>query len=589
VRAAPLLLACLAAAPAALAATADRDLVPGGKVLSTIAPSAEVETFRVVAPAGSELLVDLRPLRRGAFTPLLAATLADESEAAVPAPIRGRTRVRLPFPADGTLELRVSATGGGGDYLLRTRLRCPGSAPFAGSVEEPGGEAALDLFVPANCRGTLRVRADRGSGLVPRLLALDGEEEGLDLPTVPGPAADAARGFDFPLPGSWTLRVGGADGSTGGFAGTLARKVRKGPSLDLRDAATPEALSGTYAVLLAAAPAGPVLPVVFTGSALLDGRGGVRTALSTRTLAADAGGPFGFSLDGIPVEADGGTYWTDGTAATVSLDLDSGSPLVVDGTVAAGGDVVYTGFGPGSAPAAGLLLRNEVPTVPGLAGSWLYVDAVVSAESVTTVEIGTLNVGSGGTVGGLGLATTLDLAGELPSPGEGSPVFRSGSLSVGEDGTLSITTVPNLFGSPDTWTARPLLGTDILVGVDAEGGGLRLFLRQGTGLTEADLAGSYLHVGLALGAALEMRSGLLTLDGEGGWTGTEAVVDLAGGTPETVEGAGTYSVTTAGLATFALDGGASGNGVVGPEGRYLLSVSLGGGGLGLDLLLSLEP
>jgi len=132
-------------------------------------------------------------------------------------------------------------------------------------------------------------------------------------------------------------------------------------------------------------------------------------------------------------------------------------------------------------------------------------------------------------------------------------------------------------------------GADILVGLDDAGGGGRLILRQGLGLSDADVAGNYLHFGLAFGDALRLRNGILAFDGAGTWSGSETVTDLAGVIPPaTAPATGTYSVTADGFADFGIDGGAQGTGIVGPEGCYLFSVSLGAGGIGIDLLLDLE-
>ena len=93
----------LAAAPALRAGTVDEDLLPGGIVDSTIFPSSEVETFRVAAPAGSTLAVDLRPGAKGGFLPSLEATLSAGSDAIlVPGKSRGPGRRGSPSPPTGS-------------------------------------------------------------------------------------------------------------------------------------------------------------------------------------------------------------------------------------------------------------------------------------------------------------------------------------------------------------------------------------------------------------------------------------------------------------------------------------------------------
>ena len=258
---------------AATAATVDEDLVPGGTVRSTVFPASEVETYRVAAPAGSVLRLDLRPLARRGLRPSLEATLSDGSAAALRAPRgNGRWRARLPFPVEGVATIHVGSAGGGsGDYRLRTRLRPRGEGP---------------------------------------------------------------RGGDE----------------------------------DHRDAADPAALDGSYAAFLAALPGEGVRPpALVTGGVDFDGRGRAKTALRNVAVLPDAGSPFGLALQGVPVGAATGSYWTDGSLATVSLDLGQGQELSSELTVAAGGAVVYS-----ADPAApGVLLRRtEVPARADLAGSW---------------------------------------------------------------------------------------------------------------------------------------------------------------------------------------------------------------------------
>jgi hypothetical protein len=584
--------ALLLAAASSPAATVDEDLVPGGTVLSTIFPAAEVETFRVAAPAGSALSVDLRPLRKGLFAPILEATLSDGSGALLPGPGRtGKTKAALPFPVDGVLELRVrSGRGGAGDYRLKTRLRPAKGPDFSGSVNGAEG-ADIEFAAPAGVLATVKVKAAPGSPLVPRILDLEGPGGPATAGgSKPGAASDLWTKIPLVELGPCTLTVGGAEGTQGAFTGSVRWKPPKGPSEDRRDALAPSALQGSYAALLAPTPSGPVPPPFLMGGITFDGKGGLKTDLASLVPSADASAPLGFALGQTPVAGHGGGYVTDGAAASVSLDLGNGTDFDADFAVAAGGSILHAGVADPAAPVHGMLLeRVEKPTALDLAGPWLYVNATGDGSGAGTVEIGTLTLAPGGAVSGAGLRTAVTLVDGVPTPGAQSPVLRTGSFSVGADGTVTLVTVPNLFNPAEAWTAGTVYGADVLAGIEPDGSGGRLLLKQGLGLTDADASGDYLHFGLAAGSGLSLRTGLLAFDGSGAFAGEEAVTSLSGasaGTGESVTG--TYSVSTSGLATFGIDGAAEGTGIVGPGARYLFTVGFDGSGLNVDFLLSLE-
>jgi hypothetical protein len=594
VRPIPLAAALVAAvAASARAGTVDEDLVPGGKVLSTIFPTAEVERFRIAAPAGSTLLVDLRPGARGGFAPSCAATLSDGSGAQVPLPGRtGRTRAKLPFPEDGVLELLVlSGRGGAGDYVLSTRLRPARGPDFAGTVEGPEG-VAIAYMAPAGSLATVTVRSSAASGVIPMIQSVNGP--GGDVEPAKrraNPRFDQWLMVPQPASGPWTLTVVGNLFTTGEFSGSIRWKPPKGPDEDHREVSDNGALLGSHGTLLAGATfAGGSLPNVLAGGTVLDGKGGARTTLDSLALAFDAAAPLGLRLDPAPVGPRRGSYYTDGTLASVSLDLGEGQAIGSDFQVAAGATVLHTGTGPEPSPADGLLLaRTEVPAAADLAGTWHYVNTAAVGSGTSTIEIGTLTLGAGGTVGGQGTRTQVDLVGGTPTPGAGTPVERAGSFAVAGDGRITVTTVADGAGPSEAWTCRTASGADILAGLDGPGGGWRLIARRGTGLSAADASGDYLHFAVGFGSTLTLRTGVLAFDGAGAFAGTETVTDLAGGSlASTGPVTGTYSVNGEGVATFGIDGGAQGSGIAGPGARYLFSVSLGGAGVGLDLLLDLE-
>ena len=575
------------------AGTVDQDLVPGGRISSTIFPVGEAETFRVSAPAGSVLTVDLRPAKKGPFAPALLATLSDGSAAVIP-PLgkSGRTKARLPFPQDGVLEILVVAGRGvAGDYVLKTKLKIPGAVPFAGDVAGPEGDT-FEYFAPAGSLATVAVKAVEGTELIPKILSLEGPGGPVEAgKRVAALTFDKWMAVPQPAGGPWTLTVGSSILTTGPFSGSIRWKAPKGPSEDHRIPGDPSILDGSYSVLLAAADAASGgLPSLLTGVVGFDGAGRAETALSTRAITPDAGAPLGFSLGAAPVAGTTGSCFVSEGTAAVGLDLGPGISLAANMTVAAGGSVLYTGVGVGGAPITGLMLeRVPVPAQADLAGSWLFVNATTDGEGASSVEVGTLAFGSGGTVSGIGVRTSITVVDGTPTPGGESTVLRTGSFSVGEDGTITVVTVPNIVGAPEAWTSRTAFGADILTGLDDTGGGGRLFLRQGTGLTAADIDGNYVHFGMLFAAAPVLRSGILGFDGEGGYSGNETSTDLTGvSPPASGPVTGAYTVDAQGFATLTPAGGATGNGIVGPEGRYLFTVSFGEAGVGVDLLISLE-
>jgi len=478
----------------------------------------------------------------------------------------------------------------------------------AATVDEdlvPGG-AVLSTVFPSSEVETYRVTARAGAVLrvdlrpsgkgdfSPTLGAVlsDGTTAAIPLPR--GKGRSKAR-LAFPVDGTLTLTVGSAGGAGDYRLRTKLRlpgaKAPRCPNEDHRDASDPGALLGDYAATLAVPGVGP-LPAFLTGQVSFDGMGRVRSALNDRGLATDAASPFGFTFTTSPVEGGTGSYFTDGTRAAVSLDTGGAAPVESEFTVASGGSVLYTGLDAGAA-ALGLLLRRDgSPSAADLAGNWFYSSFVTGTGGSGSVEAGVLSLNASGAVSGIGASTPLSLdGGGAPVPGTQTPVLRLGTFSAAEDGTVTFTTNANLFGPQETWTTTLLFRADILAGggpAESPASEARLLLRQGTGLTDASVAGDYLHFGAVLGTDAALRTGILAFDGAGGFSGTETVAPLAGGTPQTgVVTTGTYSVNSQGVATFVIDGGVAGTGIAGPDAAYLFTFSLGTGGLGIDFLLDL--
>jgi hypothetical protein len=546
----------------------------------------------VAAPAGSTLTVDLRPLRKGTFTPTLAADLSDGSAGAVPLPdAKGKTKAVLPFPVDGTLELRVGAAGGGaGDYRLKTRLKAPRAWKGGGSVSADE-TTDLDFFVPPGSTAKVKVTTTKLSFLVPRISGISGPG-GPPAPfaTKPTIKGDSAIGVVLDDLGPWTLSVGGEDGSFGIFYASAKWKVAKGPNEDHRDAVDLGVLSGPYAALLTVPPVAlGTTPSVYTGGVDFDGKGGAATDLRVLSAAPDPDGPLGVGVAGEPVAGKKGVYFTDGSTAALAFDLGGGTSLAAEYALAAGGSILHTGVGVPGAPAVGMLLATvPVPTREQLEGAWLYVDVRAEGAGSTSLEVGEASLSAAGTVAAAGLRTAVTIVDGTPTPGSQTPVLRSGSFAVAKDGTVTLVTSPNL-GPSESWKARTAYGADVLAWIEPDGSGMRLLVRKGTGLSNADAAGNYLHFGASFGSSLLLRTGTLALDGAGAFAGTESVTDLGSGVPgSAVASSGSYSIASNGVATFAVDGGSSGTGVVGPGALYLFTVAADANGVTLDLLLDAE-
>ncbi|HEU4395612.1 MAG TPA: hypothetical protein VFS92_08610 [Planctomycetota bacterium] len=480
-------------------------------------------------------------MRSAAATAVVALALA------AAAPSRAET-ADLDLPAGGTLRSTIFPS---------TEVETVRVAGPAGAV------AAVDL------------RPLGRTVLRPSLLAT--LSDGTEVEPVPSARGRVKVQFPFAVDGTLVLRVGSAVGS-----GHYRLRVRVTPRpaglrparADMREAGDPLALSGDYS-LLAFDIGGPA-PAAFTGGVEFLRRGRART-----DLVAAAIPPVGA---GTPIAVHGGSWFAAGPTAAISLDLGDGARLSGEYGIAAGGDVLHAGLGDADAALVSLILREGPPaTTASLAGTWTY--AVTAGEGdAATLEAGSLTLGPAGTVSGFGARSPL------AGGGEPTPILRSGTFAVQADGSVVLTTRENFIGPQSTWTVRDAFAGDVLAGLPEGTGdaGLRLLLRQGTGLGNSDFAGAYLHLGATLGTTTALRSGTVVLDGAGSFSGTGAVIPVGGEAQEGVAVSGTYSVNALGNATLAFGGGAAATGVAGPEARTLLAVGGDEAGLSVDLLLRAE-
>jgi len=480
--------------------------------------------------------------------------------------------------------------------LLLALLAGAPSAAGTADLDLPAGGSLRSTIFPSSETETVRVDGPAGAVLEvdlrrlgrsrfrPSLLAL--LSDGSPVSPPPAPSGRVRASLPFPVDGTCTLLVGSESGS--GHYRLRARLRPRAAGLrpsnsDLRDRGDPSALAGPYSLLAAnlGGAAGP-LPSLLTGGVEFRRRGRARTDL--RSLALPAAG--GALPPAEPIPARAGTWFSDGEHASIALDLGAGRVLDADYALAAGGEVLHAGLGDPGASLVSLLLRDGgAPTTASLAGAWTYAVAGGGLGD-PTLEAGTLTLGAGGTVSGFGVRTAIGAGGA----GAPEPILRGGSFSVAADGTVVLRTTENFFGPTSAWEVRDAFAGDVLAGLptDAGGTGLRLLLRQGTGLGNSDFEGEYLHLGFTLGASTSLRSGVLVLDGAGAFSGTGSVIPLGGEPQGGVAVSGTYSVNALGNATLAFSGGGTGTGVAGPDARYLFAVGAGPGGVAADLLIRAE-
>ena len=484
-------------------------------------------------------------------------------------------------PATLAAALLLALAGAAAAPAVTADLDFPAGGALRSTIFPSTEEEVVRVAGPAGAVALVDLRPLGRTAFRPSLAAT--LSDGSEVEPVPSAAGRVKVPFPFPVEGTLVLRVGSAVG-----IGHYRLRVRLTPRpeglrparADLREAGDPLALAGSYSLLafdLGGAAGG--VPSAFTGGVDFLRRGRARTDLVS--LGLSDGGALPEAAAGVPVAAHGGSWFAAGPVAAVSLDLGDGARLAGDYGIAAGGDVLHAGLGDADAALVSLILREgPPPTTASLAGTWTYAVTIGEGDAAT-LEAGSLTLGAGGTVSGFGARSPL------AGGGEPTPLLRSGTFAVLADGSVAVTTRENFIGPESAWTVRDAFAGDVLASLPG-GAGLRLLLRQGTGLGNADLAGEYLHIGATLGATTALRSGTVVLDGMGSFSGTGAVIPLGGEAEEGVAVSGTYTVNALGNATLAFGGGAAATGVAGPEARYLFAVGGDEAGLTVDLLLRAE-
>lgn len=202
----------------------------GDKVTGTLSPASELETFRVIVPAGTTLSVSVKgkKAKGAAAAPAPDVRVLDsgDTDVAAGAVQRGTATAKLKkltLPATG--EYRVQVVGDGvtsGDYQISIKWVEPKS--FTSAPDLTAGDAAAPFVAGKDCQATLLVKAAKGSAALPRIAKV--EQVGgpyTQSPPAP-PAGDKKHKVKkLPLPSAAAYQATIND--TGGLGGAVSFKV----------------------------------------------------------------------------------------------------------------------------------------------------------------------------------------------------------------------------------------------------------------------------------------------------------------------------------------------------------------------------
>ncbi len=233
----PALAAALALFGVALPAVAAVD-VPvgnGNRVLGTLRPADEVETFRVRLPAGALLKLKAkgRALAKGGTPPALALRVLDATDTYIGAGTlrrTGRSGYSGTVRATETGEYKVQVVGDGvnvGDYQLTVKWKSPTRRTFQHTDGGPGDGSTFDFPVEAGSAVSVSVTPTKGSAADPAVDRFDGP--GLFTRTV-DPPARKVKNVVVPEFGTTRLSTHGG----GEYAGVVTVKQPKAEKRLLR-------------------------------------------------------------------------------------------------------------------------------------------------------------------------------------------------------------------------------------------------------------------------------------------------------------------------------------------------------------------
>ena len=155
----------------------------------------EAHQYVFYAPQGTSLSAALKALPGGDLVPQLSLLTEAGTEVDLGAALVGTTIKKYVFTASGRFALRVTAQSGTGDYMLKTKAKCPSKL---------GGAVAASPYAFPAVRGTLlsaTIKAAKGSGAVPSFNTLTGPKGAVDV----GAGGTKLANVRLPLDGSYSL------------------------------------------------------------------------------------------------------------------------------------------------------------------------------------------------------------------------------------------------------------------------------------------------------------------------------------------------------------------------------------------------
>jgi hypothetical protein len=216
----------LLAAPAA--AGVDVAVGNGDKVTGTLLPADEVESYRVLVPAGAvfKLKVKGKPAKKGDPKPPVTLRLFDPQGNLAAQGIEKKTSATLKgYRAEETGEYRIQVQGDGntsGNYQLVVKWKSPKSFRFDVDDPGPGDPSLSELPLDAGATLTIKLKAAKGSEATPvaeRLTGASDFERDLPAPNA-GATSHTVKKQVVPVFGAATLQ------SSGGGPYSVSVKVK---------------------------------------------------------------------------------------------------------------------------------------------------------------------------------------------------------------------------------------------------------------------------------------------------------------------------------------------------------------------------
>ncbi|MCE9635153.1 MAG: FG-GAP-like repeat-containing protein [Planctomycetes bacterium] len=184
--------AAFAAASAASRADVSVEIAGGDRVLGSIAPANEIETYLVAVAQGSKLSVACKGKKsKGAAAAVVGIRVYDPDGSVVGTvdPAKRGAKFNRTALVTGVYRVEVSGNGAAtGDYALSVKTTLPKKLPFTGDLV--GGLTSVTLPLDRGVVGRIHVAASKGSAAVPRFSRLLQDDVAVQtFPALPGPKA----------------------------------------------------------------------------------------------------------------------------------------------------------------------------------------------------------------------------------------------------------------------------------------------------------------------------------------------------------------------------------------------------------------